>query len=96
MGCIHEEEVVIIIYGKEMRACTHKRDNHGIGVIILEENFVEMGLIIVEILLFVKCDLVLHFQDQLMLLFCRKPKLHYFGEGLVKNGHRVAEIQLFL
>ena len=31
-GCIHVEEAVI--WGKEMRACTHKRDNSGIGVII--------------------------------------------------------------
>ena len=35
------------IYGKEMRAA-HKRDNSGSGIIILEENFVQIGLIIVE------------------------------------------------
>ena len=49
-----------------MRACTHKRDSSVIDVNILEENVVQIGLIIAEILLFVKCDLDLNFQGQLM------------------------------
>ena len=51
---------------KEMRACIGKRDNSGIGVMILKENLVQIGLIIAEILLFMKCDPDLHFQGQLM------------------------------
>ena len=68
MGCIYIEKAVIC--GKEMSACTHKRDKSGIGVIILEENLVQIGLIIAEILLFMKCDLDLHFQGQLIWRFC--------------------------
>ena len=49
--------------------CTHKRDCCGIGVIILEENLVEIGLIIAEILLFTKCDLDLHLEGQLISCF---------------------------
>ena len=49
-----------------MRACTHNRDNTGIGVIILEEKLVQVSLIIAEILSFVKCDLDRHSQGQLM------------------------------
>ena len=61
---IHVEEAVI--WGNEMRACTQKRNNTGIGVII-EENAVQIGLIIAEILLFIKCDdLDLHLQGQLL------------------------------
>ena len=55
-----------VAWGREMRACTHKRDNSGSGVIILEENLVQIGLIIAEILLFMKCDLDLHVQGQRM------------------------------
>ena len=54
-----------VIWGKEMRACTRKRDNYDI-CIILEANLVKISLIIAEILLFMKCDLDLNFQDQLM------------------------------
>ena len=56
---IHVDKVVV--YGKEMRACTQKCDNSGSCFIILEENLVEFGLIIAEILPFVKYDLDLHF-----------------------------------
>ena len=41
---------------KEMRACTHKHGNFGSAVIILEENLVQIGVIITEILLLMKCD----------------------------------------
>ena len=59
-GCIHVEEVVV--WGKEMRACTYKRDNSGIGVIIFEENVIQIGLIIAYIiLLLMKCDPAQHF-----------------------------------
>ena len=61
VGCIHVEKAVV--WGKEMRACTHKRDITGIGAIILEENLIQTGLIIAEILLFMKCNLDLPFQD---------------------------------
>ena len=64
MECIHVEEAVI--WGKEMRSCTHKRDNFSISGIILAENLVQICLIIAEILLFMKCDLDLNFQGQLM------------------------------
>ena len=47
VGCIDVEEVVV--RGEEMRAYTHKRDNFSIGVIILEENLVQIGSIIAEI-----------------------------------------------
>ena len=40
-----------------MRACTNKRDNYGTGVIVLEENLVQIDFIIAEILLFMKCDI---------------------------------------
>ena len=42
--CIHIEEA--IIWGKEIRVCTHKRDNSVSFVIILVENLVQIGLII--------------------------------------------------
>ena len=53
---------------KEMSACIYKyiSDNSSIGVIILEENFVQIGLIIAEIILCVKRYLDLHFQGRLM------------------------------
>ena len=57
---LHVEEAVF--WGKEMRAYTHKRDNFGIGVFIHEENLVQIGLIISEILHFMKCGLDLSFQ----------------------------------
>ena len=38
----------------------------GVGGVVLEENLVEIGLIIAEIFLFVKCDLDLHFKCSLM------------------------------
>ena len=63
-GGIHVEEDVIC--GKEMKTCTHKRDNSNIGVIIIEENYVQIDLIMAEILHFMKYDLDLHFQCQLM------------------------------
>ena len=68
MRSFHVAEAVN--WSKEMRACTHKRDNFGIGVIIREERLVQIGLIIAEVLLFVKCDLDLHFEGQLMHGFC--------------------------
>ena len=54
-----------------MWACTHKRDIPGSGVIIIEENFVQICLIIADIshcenVKIVKCDIDLHFQVQLM------------------------------
>ena len=49
-GCIRAEEAVI--WAKEIRASTYKRDISGIGVIILEEKCVQIGLIIAEILFF--------------------------------------------
>ena len=49
-----------------MKACTHKCDNSGGDVIILEENLVQIGLIMAEILRFMKCDIDLHLQGQLM------------------------------
>ena len=61
-GCIHVEEADICC--KEMRACIRKRDNS--GIIILEENVVQIDLIASEMLLFMKYDLVLHVQGQLM------------------------------
>ena len=66
--------------------CTHKRDSCGIGVIILEENLVEIGLILAEILLFTKCDLDLHLQGQLLSCFFCKLKSHHFYESLVNIG----------
>ena len=65
MGCIHVEEAVI--WGKEMRTCTHKRDKRGIGVTILEEHLIQIGLMLAEILLFMKCGLGLNYQYQLLL-----------------------------
>ena len=59
-GCIHAEEVVI--WGKEITACTHKHDKAGIGVIILEGNLAQISLIIAELLLFMKYERYLHFQ----------------------------------
>ena len=56
-----------------MRVRTHRCDNFGSGVIILEENLVEICLIIAEKLLLMKCDLDLHFQGQLMRRFCCQP-----------------------
>ena len=50
VGCVHVEKAVM--WCKEMRACTHKCDNSGFGVIILEKNLVQIGLIIAEILFF--------------------------------------------
>ena len=50
--CINAEEETI--EGKEMRACTHKRDNSCSSTINLEEHLVGIGLIIAEILLFMK------------------------------------------
>ena len=47
-------------------ACTRERDNSGRGIIVHEEHLVQIGLIIAEILLFVKCDLDQYFQCQLM------------------------------
>ena len=64
VGCIYVQEAVI--WGKEMRACTHKRDNSGNGVIILEENLVQIGLIVAEISHLMKCDLDLYYQGQLI------------------------------
>ena len=47
--CIHVEQAVI--YGKEMRGCTHKRDNPGSSIIILEENlFQTFGLTIAVVI----------------------------------------------
>ena len=74
-----------------MRACTHKRNISGIGVIILEENLVQIGLAIAEILLLMKCYLDMHFKGQLIRIFCRQLLLHYFGEILVKLGHIIGE-----
>ena len=52
---------------QRIRACTHKRDDSGIGVINLEENVVQIGLILAEmLLLFMNCDIDLYFQGQLM------------------------------
>ena len=48
----HVEEAVI--WGEQIMVCTYKRDNSGSGVIILEENLVQIGLVIAEILLFMK------------------------------------------
>ena len=45
-----------------MRVCTHKRDKSDIFVIIAEENIVQIGFIVAEILLLVKCDLDLTFK----------------------------------
>ena len=64
MECSHVADAVI--WHKEMTACAHKRDKSGIGVIIHEENLVQIGLIIAEILFFTKCDLDPHFDGQLM------------------------------
>ena len=50
MGCIHVEEEGI--YGKEMRACTRKCDSSDNGVIIIDDNLVQIDLIIDEKLLF--------------------------------------------
>ena len=36
-----------------MRACAHKRDKSGTGVIILEENLVQIGFMIAEVSLFI-------------------------------------------
>ena len=47
-----------------MRASIHKCDNSGGGIIILEENLVQIGLIMAEILLSMKSDIDLHFQGQ--------------------------------
>ena len=81
MGCIHAEAV---IWGKEMKACTHKLDNFGIGVVNIDENLVQIGLLIAEISLFMECELDLHFQGQ--------PQLHHFDERLVKIGHLIIKI----
>ena len=59
----------------------HKHDNSGSGVIILDENLVEISFIIAEILLFVKFDHDQHFKGQLLLL-----------PASVKNGRIIAEI----
>ena len=55
-----------VIYGKKMRACTHTGYNSVNGLITNEEILVQIGFIIAEILLFMKFDLTLHFQTQLM------------------------------
>ena len=80
MGCFQVEEAVI--RGKEIRVCSPKRDNSGIGVITFEENLVRIGLIMAEIF-FMKCDLDLHFQGQLMVRVCCQPQKYHFGESLV-------------
>ena len=47
-----------------MRDSTHKRETSGSGVIILEENLVQIGVIIADTLLFTKRGLDLYFQGQ--------------------------------
>ena len=89
VGCINIEKA--IVWGKEIRACTHKWDNSSRGVVILEENLVQMSLIITEILLFIKCDLGLHSQGQLISDFLL-AHLHHFNESFVKIGQIIAEI----
>ena len=69
---LHVEEAVF--WGKEMRAYTHKRDNSGIGVFIHEENLIQIGLIVSEILHFMKCDLDLPFRSRLKWGFYFQPK----------------------
>ena len=75
-------------------ACTHKSDTSGSGVIILEENLVQISLITTEILLFMKCDIGigLQFQGQLMRDFCCQPQLHHFGDSIVNICYFIAEI----
>ena len=88
-----EEAVILGKDGKDIRAYTCKRDNSGIGIIILEENLVQISFIIAKILLFMKCNLGLHFQCPLMLcFFVTQPQQHNFGESLVKIDCIIAKI----
>ena len=64
MGCIHTD--LRQLYRIKKCGLAHTYDKSGSGVIILEENFVQIDLIIAELLPFVKCDLDLHFQGQLI------------------------------
>ena len=71
-------------WGHVSRACTHKRDNPGSGVIILEKNLIEIGLIIAEILMTYIfkvswCDT------------CCQSQLCHFGESLVETDRTIAE-----
>ena len=60
MACIHAAKAVI--WGKESRTCTHKRDNSGNSAIISEENWFDnsrdIGLH--------EINLDMHFDGQLM------------------------------
>ena len=49
MDCFHVEKAVI--YGKKIRACTHKHDNSGSGIIIPEKKIDQIDLIISDITL---------------------------------------------
>ena len=90
MGCIHVEEA--IIWGREIRTCAHKRDKSGSCVNILEENWIQIDLIKKLRYYFMKCNLDLYFQGQLMQRFCCQPHLHHLGESFVKISRIVAEI----
>ena len=57
-------------------------------------NLAQIGLTICEILIFVKCEIDLHLQDQLMWRFCCRPEWQRAGESLIEIGRIIAEIQL--
>ena len=42
--------------------------------------------------IFVNCDRDLHFQGQMIDIFCCWPQLHHCGQNLVITGPRIAEI----
>ena len=48
-----------IIANNTMKMCTHYSENPDVDIIIIEENLVAIGLIIVEILIFLKLTLIL-------------------------------------
>ena len=62
--------------GKRNEDLSHKGD---------KENRVEIGLIIAEILLFIKSYRDLHFQDQLMLYFYCQRQLDHFVKDWLKS-----------
>ena len=61
-------------------------DNLGSDIITFETKLAEIGVILgVVLLFFLKCDLYLHFQDQMMTLFVSLGVQHS-GENLAKIG----------
>ena len=81
-----DNDILQLSVVKKLSACTHKHHNSGIGVIIFEANLVQIGLIIADIFLFMKCDLDLLSRSADVTLFVNSNSIN-----LVKDRLRSTE-----